>query len=150
MLSVRVRPGAPLILLLLLLGDQLRHLRVRSNRLDEDDLAGVEVHAVWLMKLLAPLRFWIPLADDRIREKLGRLPGQVVVDGGFTSREPILDMDHRGVDFIAAIADTTVRAASQFARRGVEAAFRPEAFAYHPESDTYTCPAGKVLHYERK
>jgi len=54
------------------------------------------------------------------------------------------------VDFIGAIADTTARAASQFARRGVEAAFRPEAFAYHPESDTYTCPAGKVLHYERK
>jgi len=89
-------------------------------------------------------------AMDRIQEKLGRLPEQVVVDGGFTSREAILDMDHRGVDFIGAITDTTVRAASQFARRGVEAAFRPEAFAYHPESDTYTCPAGKVLHYERK
>src|SRR5215471_18993957 len=89
-------------------------------------------------------------AMDRIREKLGRLPVQVVVDGGFTSRETILDMDQRGVDFIGAIADPTVRAASQFARRGVEAAFRPEAFAYHPESDTYTCPAGKVLHYERK
>lgn len=89
-------------------------------------------------------------AMDRIQEKLGRLPKQVVVDGGFTSREAILDMDHRGVDFIGALSDTTARAASQFARRGVEAAFRPEAFAYHPESDTYTCPAGKVLHYERK
>jgi len=89
-------------------------------------------------------------AMDRIQEKLGRLPKQVVVDGGFTSREAILDMGRRGVDFIGAIADTTARAASQFARRRVEAAFRPEAFAYHPESDTYTCPAGKVLHYERK
>jgi len=89
-------------------------------------------------------------AMDRIQEKLGRLPEQVVVDGGFTSREAILDMECRGVDFIGAIADTTARAASQFARRGVEAAFRPEAFAYHPDSDTYTCPAGKVLHYERK
>lgn len=89
-------------------------------------------------------------AMDRIQKNLGRWPEQVVVDGGFTSREAILDMDHRGVDFIGAIADTTQRAASQFARRGVGAAFRPEAFRYHPESDTYTCPAGKVLHYERK
>jgi len=89
-------------------------------------------------------------AMDRIQENLGRLPEQVVVDGGFTSRETILDMDQRGVDFIGAMADTTVQAASQFARRGIEAAFRPEAFAYHPESNTYTCPAGKVLNYERK
>ena len=57
-------------------------------------------------------------------------------------------MDRRGVDFIGAIADTTARAASQFARRGVEEAFRPEAFAYHPESDTYTCPAVRVHHYD--
>lgn len=87
---------------------------------------------------------------DRIQKNLGRLPEQVVVDGGFTSRETILEMDHRGVDFIGAIADTTIQVASQFARRGIEAAFRPEAFRYHPESDTYTCPIGKVLHYERK
>jgi hypothetical protein len=89
-------------------------------------------------------------AMDRIQKKLGRLPEQVVVDGGFTSREAILDMDDRGVDFIGAIADTTIQAASQFARRGIEVAFRPEAFTYHPESDTFTCPAGKVLDYERK
>lgn len=29
-------------------------------------------------------------------------------------------------------------------------AFRPEAFRYQPESDTYQCPAGKVLSYEGK
>jgi transposase len=87
---------------------------------------------------------------DRIQKNLGRLPEQVVVDGGFTNREAILDMNDRGVDFIGAITDSTIQAASQFARRGIEAGFRPEAFTYHPESDTYTCPAGKVLRYERK
>ncbi len=87
------------------------------------------------------------LAMDKVEENLGRLPEQGVVDGGFTSRETILDMEQRGVDLIGSIGDTSVQSAGQFERRGVDPAFRPEAFRYQPESDTYRCPAGKVLTY---
>lgn len=89
-------------------------------------------------------------ALDKIEENLERAPEQAVVDGGFTSRETIVEMDRRGVDLIGSMADTSVQSAGQFERRGVDAAFRPEAFTYQPESDTYQCPAGKVLSYEGK
>jgi transposase len=89
-------------------------------------------------------------AMDKIEQNLGRLPGQAVIDGGFTNRATILDMDRRGVDLIGSIGDGTAQAAGQFERYGVDASFRPEAFTYHLESDTYTCPAGKVLNYEGK
>ncbi len=89
-------------------------------------------------------------ALDKIEENMGRRPEQAAVDGGFTTRPTILEMDQRRVDLIGSLADTSAQAAGQFERRGVDAAFRSEAFTYHPESDTYTCPAGKVLTYEGK
>ena len=75
---------------------------------------------------------------DKVEENLGRQPGQAVVDGGFTSRETILDMDQRGVDLIGSLGDGAGQSAAQMERRGVDPAFRPQAFPYHPESDTYT------------
>jgi transposase len=84
-------------------------------------------------------------ALDKVEENMERPPQQAVVDGGFTSRETILDMAQRGVDLIGSLGDSSGKAEGQFQRRGVDAAFRPEAFRYHPENDTYICPAGQVL-----
>jgi transposase len=84
-------------------------------------------------------------AVEKIKENLKRAPEQVVVDGGFTSRETILEMDQQGVDLIGSLGDSSGKARGQFERRGVDPAFRPEAFPYHPESDTYTCAAGQTL-----
>ncbi len=92
----------------------------------------------------------LPPAMDRVEENVGRQPEQAVVDGGFTSRETILDMDQRGVDLIASLGDGKGQSGGQMDRRGVDPAFRPEAFRYDPESDTYTCPAGKVLAHQGK
>ena len=89
-------------------------------------------------------------ALDKVQEKLGRPPEQAVVDGGLTSRATILEMDHRGIDLIGSIGDPCAQAAVQLERRGVERPFLPEAFTYQPESNTYQCPAGKVLTYEGK
>lgn len=84
-------------------------------------------------------------AIDQIEERMGRPPEQVVVDGGFTTREAILEMDQRGVDLVGPMGDGAAQAACQRERRGIGAAFRAEAFTYQPESDTYQCPAGKIL-----
>jgi transposase len=89
-------------------------------------------------------------AVDKVEENMGQPPQQAVVDGGFTSRESILDMEQRGVDLIGSLGDGAAQSAGQMERRGVDPAFRPEAFPYHPESDTYTCPAGKVLPHAGK
>jgi len=82
-------------------------------------------------------------AMDRIKNNVGVDPQQGVADGGFTSRENILAMDERGVDFIGSMGSGVAQSAGQMDRRGVDPAFRPHAFTYDPVSDTYRCPAGK-------
>ena len=89
----------------------------------------------------------LPAALEEIERNLGRLPQQVVADGGFTTRETILHLDERGVDFIGGELDVGTQEAAErlWERRGIEAEFRPPAFTYEAERDTYTCPAGKPL-----
>jgi len=82
---------------------------------------------------------------QKVEENLGQLPQQVVVDGGFTSRENILKMDQQQVDLIGSLGDGSAQSAGPWERRGVDPAFGPAAFTYHAENNTYTGPAGKVL-----
>ena len=82
---------------------------------------------------------------EKVEENLGRAPEQVVVDGGFTSRENILALEEKKVDLIGSLGDGAAQSAAQMERRGVDPAFHPEAFIYHPDQDTYLCPAGKTL-----
>ena len=67
----------------------------------------------------------LPPALDEVRRNLGRLPQQVVADAGFTTRETILEMAERGVDFIGGTVEAGKRSQP---RPGIDAAFRAEAF----------------------
>jgi transposase len=89
-------------------------------------------------------------AMEKVEENMGRNPEQAVVDGGFMSRENILAMDGKKIDLIGPMGDGAEQSVGQLNRRGVEPAFRPEAFGYDEGSDTYTCPAGKVLRPDGK
>jgi transposase len=89
-------------------------------------------------------------AVEKVEENMGCGPDQVVVDGGFISRENILVMDEKKIDLIGPIGDGVEKSVGQLNRRGVEPAFRPEAFRYDEDSDSYTCPAGKVLRPDGK
>ena len=84
-------------------------------------------------------------AVDRVELQMGKEPGQVVVDGGFTSRDNILAMSEREVDLIGSMGTGTSQSAGQMKRRGVDPSFYPEVFHYDGISDTYSCPAGKIL-----
>jgi transposase len=86
-------------------------------------------------------------AMDRVGEDFGRKPDQGVADGGFTSRENILGMDERGVDFIGSLDEHDAQSAGQMKRRGVAEAFYPQAFEYDAGEDRYRCPAGHWLHH---
>jgi transposase len=81
----------------------------------------------------------------RVEENLGCKPDQVVVDGGFTSRENIVAMQKEGVDMIGSLDEHKGQAAGQMRRRGVDEAFYRAAFRYEEETDQYRCPAGKIL-----
>jgi hypothetical protein len=65
-----------------------------------------------------------------------------VADEGFTTRETILEVAERGVDFIAGTVEAVKRSQP---RLGIDAAFRAEVLVYEAEGDLYRCPAGKEL-----
>jgi transposase len=87
-------------------------------------------------------------AEERVEETLGCAPGQMVVDGGFVSRENILAMEEKGIDLIGPMGTGVGQSRGQLNRRGVDPAFYPEVFCYDAITDTYICPAGKVLRHE--
>jgi hypothetical protein len=83
--------------------------------------------------------------EEKVEEALGRVPEQVVTDGGFVSRENILAMKGKGIDFIGPMGGGVAQSAGQMKRRGVDPSFYPEAFHYDGGCDIYRCPAGKSL-----
>jgi transposase len=88
-------------------------------------------------------------ALQEIERQTGRLPQQVVVDGGFTTREAILGAAEQGVDLIGSRMQADVKTTTRrLKKRGVDAAFYPSAFHYDSETNRYTCPAGKTLPYQ--
>lgn len=89
-------------------------------------------------------------SEEIVEQNMGQVPDQMVVDGGFISRENILDMDDKEIDLIGPVKDTKAAALGRLEKRGIDPAFYPQAFQYSTDSDTYTCPAGKVLTYEGK
>ncbi|MBI5412445.1 IS1182 family transposase [Candidatus Peregrinibacteria bacterium] len=89
-------------------------------------------------------------AMEEIKRNTGFLPDQVVADGGFTNRQSILDMDEKGIDFIGSVTDTSSQSKARLKSRGIDPEFYPEKFKHDSASNTYTCPAGKVLRYMGK
>lgn len=90
-------------------------------------------------------------AAEKVEQNMGKPSDQIVVDGGFISRDNILAMEERGIDLIGSMGEHgAAQAMGQMDRRGIDPAFRPESFRYDALRDTYTCPAGKVLRKEGK
>lgn len=87
-------------------------------------------------------------AVERVEQQAGEAPQQVVVDGGFTSRENVVAMEDRGIDLIGSMSDGRATSEAQLRRRGVQDAFFPAAFTYEEAENCYRCPAGQRLRYE--
>lgn len=85
-------------------------------------------------------------AVAQIEQNLGAQPTQMVVDGGFTTRENILGMAEQGVDLIGSLADADPHSAQRL--RGVSEAFDLDKFSYEAGQDIYRCPAGGVLRHK--
>jgi transposase len=82
-------------------------------------------------------------ALQRCKEKLGRLPEQLVADGDYTNHASVQAAAASGVDFYGSWQDTW-RPVEQDAH-GRSGAFISTAFPYDAEHDVYLCPAGKRL-----
>jgi transposase len=84
-------------------------------------------------------------AVAQVEQNLGQKPAQVVVDGGFTSRENIVALAKQGVDMIGSLPAPNLSAAGQQRQRGVSEKFFPDKFSYDAEQNIYRCPTGAIL-----
>ena len=85
-------------------------------------------------------------AIARVKENTGKLPAQVVADGGYSTGANIKELGQQGVDFIAPLTDSL----EQLKQRGIEAQFGRQAFRYDATRNCYICPAGETLSYKGK
>lgn len=85
-----------------------------------------------------------------IEKNTGKAPERMVVDGGFVSRENIVAMDAKQIDLIGSVRDSRAQSTGQLKRRGIDEKFAPGNFNYQSDTNTYLCPAGRILHYEGK
>lgn len=79
-------------------------------------------------------------AVERVEERLGRKPQQVVADGGYTTREVIEEMTEREIDFLGSMGREEMPSGATAPSR-----LPPSAFLYQPETNRYICPEGKLL-----
>lgn len=90
----------------------------------------------------------LPAAVERIQKNLGQKPEQMVVDGAYPTHETIEAMADTGIDLIGPLPERKKPGWDVLKRNGVSPRFYPEAFSYDPVTDTYRCPAGKLLSFE--
>ena len=83
-------------------------------------------------------------ALERVKANTGKLPGQVVADGGYTTGANIKHLAEQKIDFIAPITDPLV----QLKHRGINPGFSREAFTYIEATNSYICLAGAKLSYQ--
>jgi len=86
-------------------------------------------------------------AIDRMEEIVGTKPQQMIVDSGYTTKPNILEADARGIDLIGSFRESV--GTENLGWRGEDERFNGEAFSYHPEKDTYTCPVGEKMRLRR-
>jgi transposase len=89
-------------------------------------------------------------ALEDVQERMGRAPQQVVVDGGYTSKDNIILAEARKLDLIGSLGDPGQRVANAMKSSGIGAGFEPGAFVQIEGTKSLQCPAGKPLAYLRQ
>jgi transposase len=89
-------------------------------------------------------------ALDQVGQRMGQLPKQVVVDGGYTSESNIIGAEAKQVDFVGSLADASKRTENALKSSGIAPEFGPSGFIHIAETNCLQCPAGKQLLYARQ
>jgi transposase/copper chaperone CopZ len=87
---------------------------------------------------------------DRVEHNLKEIPKEVVTDGGYVSKDTIVAMKERAIEYIAPCVDEAGKGQSSYDNRGVSAEYHSSQFIYDAQTNTYRCPQGKILKYEGK
>jgi transposase len=89
-------------------------------------------------------------ALEEVAGNLGKEPGQVVVDGGFTNRNNIVDCAARKIDLVGSLPDPKERSGAAMKAMGIAGEFAPSAFRILDNGKRLECPAGCQLEALRK
>jgi transposase len=87
---------------------------------------------------------------ERVKQNLGATPKQVVADGGYVSRNNIVQMESQHMDFIATQCDEVAKGKNNYAARGISPDYEASRFIYDAATDSYQCPQGKTLRVDAK
>jgi len=82
-------------------------------------------------------------AVERVEERFGKAPEQVLVDSGYISRENVEEAAKHQVDLLGSLADDAAKKGDRDKQR-----YANSMFVYDAERNQYLCPAGKILSYE--
>jgi transposase len=89
-------------------------------------------------------------AIEEVARNLEKKPKQVVVDGGFTNRENIMQCAAQQIDLVGSLADPKERSAAAMKAMGIDPRFAPSAFRILEDGKKLECPAGCQLESWRK
>lgn len=84
-------------------------------------------------------------AVAQIQENLNVQPKQMVVDGGFSSRENIVNMAVAGIDLVGNLPEEGAMSAASLCRGDRRNEFSRADFQYDALQNNYRCRAGEVL-----
>jgi transposase len=87
---------------------------------------------------------------DRVEHNLKETPKEVVTDAGYVSKDTIVAMKERAIEYIAPCVDEAGKGQSSYDNRGVSAEYHSSRFIYDAQTNSYLCPQGKILSYEGK
>jgi len=92
-------------------------------------------------------------AMDEVIKNLEKKPEQVVVDGGFTNRDNIVECAVQQIDLVGSLPDPKERSAAAMKALGIDPQFAPSEFRILDDGKGLECPAGcrlKPLRTNRK
>jgi hypothetical protein len=89
-------------------------------------------------------------AIDEVGKNLEKKPGQVVVDGGYTNRNNIVECAAQQIDLVGSLRDPKERSAAAMKSLGIAPEFAPSAFRILDDGKRLECPAGCTLEALRK
>lgn len=87
---------------------------------------------------------------ENVEQNLGAKPSQMVADGGYVSRDNIIEMKARGVDFIGPQCDDANKGKHLYQCRGISPEYHNSKFVYEAEENRYVCPQGRFLPFDSK
>jgi transposase len=84
-------------------------------------------------------------ALEEVVENLEKKPRQVVVDGGYTNRENIIQCAAQQIDMVGSLPDSKERSAAAMKSLGIDPKFAPSEFRILDGGKRLECPAGCQL-----